>query len=215
MSDPTESTDRRIKKSKAALKHALIKLMQKQPFREISITDIVKLADLNRGTFYKHYQYKEDLFNEIIDDVIQDLVTSYREPYQGKEIFEVSHMPSSAIRIFEHVYQHAAFYTLAVKSEASSSFQQMICNVLRDLALQDLNEIFPTHINRELLASYQSHAIFGMIIEWIHQDFRHSPGYMAEELFKIINYKSAHVVYHSTHREPATQYVQKNGMTLE
>ncbi|UOK66043.1 TetR family transcriptional regulator C-terminal domain-containing protein [Paenibacillus sp. OVF10] len=26
-------------------------------------------------------------------------------------------------------------------------------------------------------------------MEWIRQDFKHSPTYMAEELFKIIHYK--------------------------
>jgi len=182
--------DRRIKKSKAALKDALIALMQKKPFKEISITDIVQLADLNRGTFYRHYQYKEDLFNELIEDVVQDLVTSFREPYRDKHAFQVHAMPSSAITIFKHVHQHAPFYTLVVKSDASSHFQEMICNVLRDLALQDLNDIFPDHINHELLASYQSHAIFGMILEWIRQDFRHTPEYMANELFKIIHIKS-------------------------
>lgn len=199
MSETLNSMDRRIKKSKAALKAALIHLMQKHPFKEISITDIVQRADLNRGTFYRHYQYKEDLFNEIIDDVIQDLVTSFRKPYQGLKEFEVGLMPSSAITIFEHVHQHAQFYTLVVKSEASSNFQRMICDVLRDLSLQDLNQIFPQHINPELLASYQSHAIFGMIMEWIRQDFKHSPAYMAEELFKIIHYRPDNVVLKDEH----------------
>ncbi|TDL64130.1 TetR/AcrR family transcriptional regulator [Paenibacillus amylolyticus] len=194
MSETMNSMDRRIKKSKAALKDALIYLMQRHPFKEISITDIVQRADLNRGTFYRHYQYKEDLFNEIINDVIHDLVTSFRKPYQDEEKFEVNLMPSSAITIFEHVHHHAQFYTLVVKSEASSNFQRMICDVLRDLALQDLNHIFPPHINHEILASYQSHAIFGMIMEWIRQDFKHSPTYMAEELFKIIHYKPDNVV---------------------
>ncbi|MBU5353322.1 TetR/AcrR family transcriptional regulator [Paenibacillus barcinonensis] len=183
--------DRRIRKSKAALKEALLQLMQKNTFKEISISDIVQQADLNRGTFYRHYQYKEDLFNEILHDVTQDLVTSFRKPYEGMKEFQVGLMPSSAIAIFEHVHQHAQFYTLVVQSEASSSFQRMICDVLRDLSLQDLNHIFPPHINPELLASYQSHAIFGMIMEWIRQDFKHSPAYMAEELFKIIHYTPA------------------------
>ncbi|WP_339849169.1 TetR/AcrR family transcriptional regulator [Paenibacillus sp. FSL W7-1088] len=197
MTELPNSIDRRIKKSKAALKDALIQLMQKQPFKEISITEIVQLADLNRGTFYRHYQYKEGLFNEMIDDVIKDLVASFREPYQDMELFRVSHMPSSAIKIFEHVHQHAPFYTLVVKSEAASNFQQMICEVLRNLALQDLTEVFPSHINQELLASYQSHAIFGMILEWIRQEFKHTPAYMAEELFKIINFKPANAVVQS------------------
>ena len=58
--------------------------------------------------------------------MIQDLVTSFRKPYQDEEEFEVNLMPSSAITIFEHVHQHAQFYTLVVKSEASSNFQRMI-----------------------------------------------------------------------------------------
>nr|WP_154984650.1 TetR/AcrR family transcriptional regulator [Paenibacillus xylanexedens] len=191
MPETSDAMDRRIRKSKAALKEALLHLMQKRNFKEISISDIVQQADLNRGTFYRHYQYKEDLFNEILHDVTQDLVTSFRKPYEGMKEFQVGLMPSSAITIFEHVHQHAQFYTLVVQSEASSSFQCMICDVLRDLSLQDLNHIFPPHINPELLASYQSHAIFGMIMEWIRQDFKHSPTYMAEELFKIIHYTPA------------------------
>jgi AcrR family transcriptional regulator len=83
--------------------------MQKKDFKEISITDIVKLADLNRGTFYKHYQYKEDVLNEIIDDVITDLIASYREPYRNRDTFEVSNLTSNAIKVFEHVNKHANF----------------------------------------------------------------------------------------------------------
>ncbi len=62
-----------------ALKESLISLMQNKDFRDISITDIVELADLNRGTFYKHYQYKEELLEEVMEDVIADLIISYRE----------------------------------------------------------------------------------------------------------------------------------------
>ena len=51
MTEIPSSIDRRIKKSKAALKDALIQLMQKQSFKEISITDIVQLADLNGEPF--------------------------------------------------------------------------------------------------------------------------------------------------------------------
>jgi len=47
MSETLNSMDRRIKKSKAALKDALIHLMQKHPFKEISITDIVQRAECN------------------------------------------------------------------------------------------------------------------------------------------------------------------------
>ncbi|WP_082926977.1 TetR/AcrR family transcriptional regulator [Paenibacillus tuaregi] len=187
MPNQTAAIDRRIKKSKKALKESLLSLMQTKEFKEISITDIVHLADLNRGTFYKHYQYKEDLLQEIIDDVITDLIASYREPYQGIEVFDVTKLTSSGIKVFEHVELHASFYTLIVRSNACAGFQNRICSVLRDLTLQDLGG-YPVNpaINQELQASYHAYAILGMIIEWVNGGFKHSAGYMADQLLAII-----------------------------
>ena len=101
MSTKDDITDRRIVKSKRALKDSILSLMQKKDFKEISITEIVQGADLNRGTFYKHYPYKEDLLNDIIDDVISDLIVSYREPYKDKETLEVSKLTSHAVKVLD------------------------------------------------------------------------------------------------------------------
>ncbi len=192
--------DRRIIKTKRALKESLIALMQRKDFKDISITDIVQLADLNRGTFYNHFQYKEELLEEIIDDVSTDLINSFREPYQNTNIFKVSELSSSAIKIFDHVAKYSSFYTLIVKSNALSGFQHRIVDVLRNLTLQDLEECQPNlKINRELQASYRAYAIFGMIIEWINDGFNYSSLYMAEQLLEIIHNNPTEVKFR-THK---------------
>jgi AcrR family transcriptional regulator len=188
MSTKDEIMDRRIVKSKRALKDSILSLMQKKDFKDISITAIVQEADLNRGTFYKHYQYKEDLLNEIIDDVISDLIASYREPYKDRETFEVSKLTSHAIKVFEHVKKHANFYTLMLDSSALPGFQYKLCDILKNLSMQDFDDHDnDSSVNRELLSSYHSYAIFGMIIEWINGRFKYSSNYMAEQLLAIIN----------------------------
>jgi len=196
MSNKNESIDRRIVKSKKALRDAMLSLMRQKDFKEISITDIVKLADLNRGTFYKHYQYKEDILNEIVDDVITDLIASYREPYKNKDTFEVSNLSSSAIKVFDHVNKYSNFYTLIVNSNVLTGFQNKICDVLRSLSLQDLIDYSSNpNFNRELAASYHSYAIFGMVIEWINGGFKYSPSYMSEQLLDILSTNQASVIY--------------------
>jgi AcrR family transcriptional regulator len=187
MTIKNNNIDRRISKSKNALKEALLVLMKKKDFKKISITDIVQLADLNRGTFYKHYQYKEDILEEIIDDVITDLIASYREPYKESESFDVSKLSPSAIKVFDHVWKYANFYTLIVQSNALLGFQNRFCNVLKTLALQELSDQMSNpNINRELHASYQAYAILGMIIELVNEGFKYSSIYMAEQLLEII-----------------------------
>lgn len=182
-------TDRRIKKSKKAIKDSFLLLMQEKDLRQITISEIVKAADLNRGTFYNNFQYKEDILDEIMDDVMKDFILSYREPYQHKETFNIKDLTSSTIKIFEHVAAHKSFYALIVKSTVWSTFQQRICHELKRLPLQDLMDSkLDTTINLELFSNYQAYAILGMIIEWINDEFHYSPEYMAEQLIQILKY---------------------------
>lgn len=177
-------------------KQSLLSLIQVKDFREISITDIVQCADLNRGTFYKHYQYKEDLLDEVINDVITDLIESYRDPYQGIEIFVLRNLTSSAIKIFDHVHKYSNFYALIVESNVLSGLQNRICSELKKLFLHDfLSGQTNPNINKELLASYQAYAIFGLIIEWINGGFQYSSSYMAEQLLEIIHYYPIDGIY--------------------
>ncbi|MBT2654005.1 TetR/AcrR family transcriptional regulator [Bacillus sp. ISL-18] len=178
--------DRRIIKSKKAMKDALVSLMQEKDFKDITISDIVVSADLNRGTFYKHYQYKEDILNEIIDEVITNLIESYREPYKNIDMFEVNNLTTSAIKIFDHVSKYANFYSLIFQSDTLNGFERKLCAVLKDLALNDLIDCSPNRsINPELYASYQAYAILGLIIEWVTGGFKYSSSYMAEQLLEI------------------------------
>ena len=43
--------DRRVRRTKHLIKQSLIELMYEKPFKDITVTDITKRADLNRGTF--------------------------------------------------------------------------------------------------------------------------------------------------------------------
>ncbi|MDP1418183.1 TetR/AcrR family transcriptional regulator [Peribacillus simplex] len=200
MSKNNIGIDRRIRKSKMALKESLISLMQNKDFRDISITDIVELADLNRGTFYKHYQYKEELLEEVMEDVIADLIISYREPYKNVETFTINELTASVIKIFEHVANYANIYTLILKSNAWPKLLERICNELKKLPLEDLEDYRPNHkINIELASSYQAYAILGMIIEWVNTGFKYSADYMAEQLLEILNNKSVNAVFKINH----------------
>lgn len=190
MSDQSMSVDRRIRKSKVALKEALLTLMHSKDFKKISITDIVQLADLNRGTFYKHFQYKEDLLEELIDDVMKDLTQSYWAPYRDlkdTEVFDSSQLTASGIKIFKHVATYANFYTLLGRSNILIGLQNRICDTLTQLLSQDLSRApLNPNINVNIVASYQAYAIWGMIVEWIDSEFLYTSDYMAEQLLAIV-----------------------------
>ena len=60
-SAPPCCEDRRITRSKRALRDALIELMEERGFDGFTVNALCVRADLNRGTFYNHYHDKEAL----------------------------------------------------------------------------------------------------------------------------------------------------------
>jgi len=62
-------SDRRVRKTKYSIREALIELIEKKGFENITVTDITTKADINRGTFYLHYEDKFDLLRGIEEEI--------------------------------------------------------------------------------------------------------------------------------------------------
>ena len=67
-----EVEDKRIRRTKKLLRQALTRLMQQKDFQSITVTDVVREADINRGTFYAHYRDVYDLRDKIETGMIED-----------------------------------------------------------------------------------------------------------------------------------------------
>jgi len=59
--------DRRIVRSKSLLFNALLKLMKKKAYNEISIKDLADAADISRPTFYRNYKSIDDILIDEMD----------------------------------------------------------------------------------------------------------------------------------------------------
>src|SRR5215213_5795930 len=57
----------------SSLAAALIELMTKKRFDDITVQDILERADIGRSTFYAHYTDKEDLLASEVARIIHDL----------------------------------------------------------------------------------------------------------------------------------------------
>ena len=60
--------DLRVIKTKISIKDSFIDLVKEKGYNKVSVTDIVKKANINRNTFYLHYEDKEDLIKTLISE---------------------------------------------------------------------------------------------------------------------------------------------------
>ena len=73
MADKERKTDRRVIKTKRAIRNALATLMTEKNYNDITIKDIADTADINRKTFYNYYRGVYQVIEEIENELIAKL----------------------------------------------------------------------------------------------------------------------------------------------
>lgn len=64
-------TDRRTLYTLDVIKDTFLKLIKQKSYNKITITDLCRMADITRSTFYIHYNSITDMLNDVWDDALQ------------------------------------------------------------------------------------------------------------------------------------------------
>lgn len=98
----------RASNAKQRIRQAILELIPGQSFSSITVDDVIRLAKINRSTFYYHYQDKYDLRRQLIDGMIQELLTSI--PLRPGE-FQALSIPDID-RLIGAFHQHRTLFLL-------------------------------------------------------------------------------------------------------
>ena len=66
--------DRRTRYTRQTIRDTLLSLMADKPFSRVTVTEVCRLAEINRGTFYLHYLDLSDVLDDIIREMMADTV---------------------------------------------------------------------------------------------------------------------------------------------
>mgnify|MGYP002921717934 CR=1 FL=1 len=66
-------TDRRTLYTRMVVKESLLKLLAEKDYGDITVADICREAELNRGTFYLHYNNILQVVEELFDDALKNM----------------------------------------------------------------------------------------------------------------------------------------------
>lgn len=182
-------TDRRILRTKQALRKALMELVQEKGYDSLSVEEITQRADLGRATFYLHYKDKEDLlideFSELANERARTLagipfaawLPNIENPDQSIE--NKASVPF--LMIFQHIADHAELYRILLKSEKSDR----ILGRIRKIVTQSITEFMQAKVENDpipllfevpidLLAAYFSGALLSCVNWWLEQGLAYS-----------------------------------------
>jgi AcrR family transcriptional regulator len=116
----------RVRRTQKLLRDALIELIEEHGFDALTVGQITERAMVSRATFYRAYQDKYDLVEQIFNEAMQAMFKSVSEPI-------TEHPPQIWVRFFEHIADYERLYRALLGRKGSPWFVQKMRSSLVDL----------------------------------------------------------------------------------
>lgn len=176
--------DKRIKYTKIFIKEAFIQLMEKRDISKITVTELCKIADINRATFYKYYLDIYDLLYQIETELYNEFKISINNSVDNKTMKEF------ILNIITVIYNNKDICKILISDNNSKKFIKKIFYLAHDkFLLEWKNKLVKINLKElEYVFSYMANGSIGIIQEWILNDCKETPINIAEFIEKISNY---------------------------
>src|SRR6266849_9353749 len=116
----------RVRRTQKLLREALIELIEERGFEALTIGELTERAMVSRAAFYRNYQDKYDLVEQIFEEAMSALLGAVGE--LGQE-----HPTEIWVTFFEHIAEYDRLYRALLGSKGSSWFVRKMRARLSDL----------------------------------------------------------------------------------
>jgi len=168
--------DRRIRRTRRQLHGALHRLIKKQAYDTITVSDIVEEADISRATFYLHYKDKDELLIHSLQSVSEKLIDTLKTDTTSTDLESITN------HIFAHVQDNRHLYQALQNSYRASFVIQHQVERLAEvfqIHLTSTSSSDPTTVDRQ--AHQLAGALYGLILWWLKHDLDPSAEVMAQQ----------------------------------
>lgn len=153
-------------RSKQLLREAFFTLMKEKPIEKITVSDLVRKADLNRNTFYAHYQDVRALIECIEDETIQQM----KETLCSPDATFMSDPYPHLMKIALYLESHLEFYQILVNSSLSDRFLGKLKHLFISFLQNDphIPPILKNSIQFQLFCSFFAGGVTSMLQDYFN-----------------------------------------------
>ncbi|NMM93187.1 TetR/AcrR family transcriptional regulator [Bifidobacterium oedipodis] len=160
--------DLRTRYTLDAIDKAFFQLLRKQPLETITVSQICKLAQINRSTFYRYYGGAHDLVEHCIDDVLDSV--------RGDLQSNADDMRACFCLIFTTLHKHRDLFALLREQGALRDLSAYFFRYFSTLSEQ----------NHSTLRHYFLYYGFvGVFRYWLERGMMESPEEIAAEAYDL------------------------------
>lgn len=161
-SQPAAVVDRRIQRTRDALRVALMQLMVDVGWDAIDVQSLCEHANIGRSTFYQHYANKEELLKANFEALRTVLLaqTQAESTHAGPLAF----VPGLVAHVFEAQDVFRALLGRRSGQYVQDRFRELLVQLVR---AQEPPRTPPRHWQTDAQAHYLGGALFEMLVWWL------------------------------------------------
>src|SRR5262245_38751711 len=175
--------DPRVKRTRELLQKAFIELMQKEDFQSITVQDITAQAEVNRATFYAHFEDKFALLNYTAREAFLHMLEG---KLPDEPTFTSATLRTLTLATCEFLAQFMGRCLPSARSGEdkliAAQVQQYINELILDWIPQPHSGVAEHPISPETVASVTSWVILGSALQWVHDGRKISAEQVADQL---------------------------------
>jgi len=177
--------DRRVRKTKKALRQGLVSLLAQKNLKDISVRELTDKADLHRGTFYVHYKDIYDLY----DRTWQEMLEEVKEIFLQHPPEELRGSPGPLFQaIMEYAWDNRDLCQMFFGPNGDQALVRELGRIAEQKCIQDWPALFPHKDTpgSEYLRIFMVNGCMGVVRRWVESGMTKSPQEMAVLLDRFI-----------------------------
>lgn len=173
-----ETGDRRVRKTKALLRRGLGDLLREKSLKDITVTELTRRVDVNRGTFYCHYKDIYDLAEQLEEEVF-GAFTAVMDAYSAERLRQG--LRPILRDIFEFIDRNADLCGVLLRETGENRFLARLERTIYDKVVREWSILFSF---RDLPESgyyleFLVKGTIGLVQAWGRKAQRETPEQMA------------------------------------
>ncbi len=172
-------------RSKNLIKKALAKLIHEKELSKITVSDIIREADISRGTFYAHFSDVNSVVTQIESEEMKNLM-DFVDRYG---FINICTSPENFITaICEYMMHDMEYYRMLAQSNILNNFIWRLVNVYYERLLERVLSM-ETNKDRNEAEFYLIYLTSGaktVVLSWLNGEIKGSPKEVGSRLGKLI-----------------------------
>ena len=161
--------DRRVRKTKKALREGLVELLQEKSIQNITVKELTDRADIHRSTFYANFKDVYDLYAHMEDTIIQEI----GDIVAGDHTFKPSLFYNS---LLEYINRNRQVSRLFFGGNINATFYERLTGLFKDSCIDCWSKEYnvasvPSEI--EYYVQFCLSGGLGVIGLWVSRDFEY------------------------------------------